>query len=129
MSDGEGPGRHVDAIDLDLVSRKQQQSTLGHGVCFCKAHFLLSKVRLERNVLGDFNEGTELKDPVPCLKYRTCVFSKCFFFSLLDFKLLICSMKTMTLESNCWLIHEVPSSLEIYYNMLSFFSKTYFFKI
>lgn len=74
-------------------------------------------------MLKDFNEGTGLKHPVPCLKYRTCVFSKCFFFSFLDFKLLICSVKTMTLESNCWVIHEVPSSLKI----LSF-SKTYFLR-
>lgn len=80
-------------------------------------------------MLGDFNEGTELKHPVPCLKYRTCVFSKCFFFSFLDFKLLICSVKMMTLESNCWVIHEVPSSLKIHYNMLSFFFKNLFFKI
>lgn len=80
MSDGEGPGRHVDAVDLDLVSRKQQQSTLGHGVCLCKAHFLLSKVRLERNMLGHFNKGTELKHPVPCLKYRTCVLANVSFF-------------------------------------------------
>lgn len=80
MSDGEGPGRHVDAVDLDLVSRKQQPSTMGHGVCLCKAHLLLSKGRLERNMLGDFNKGTELKHPVPCLKYRTCVLANVSFF-------------------------------------------------
>lgn len=57
MVDGEGPGRHADPIEFDLVSRKQQQSALGQGVCLCKSHFLMNKVRIERNMLGDFHEG------------------------------------------------------------------------